>query len=528
MLLLQARNLSFRYEGMLEPLFSGVNLSLYAGDKAALLGHNGAGKTTLLNLLLGDLVSEREVFCSGQIAVLRQEDKLEFEGLLLEALLRQHPVFDLFVEMRTAEKAGLPDPLHYADVIAAFTEQGGFEILARIEAELSQLGFSEDALQNSAAALSGGQRRLLKIMSVFLSPADVLVLDEPSNYLDEAATAFLIEKIQLFSGACLVVSHDRWFLDQVTTKVLELEHRQITSYRGNYSVFRETKDGIYRQKVRKKAKLESEITKLQGIEQTYKTWGARKEKEKTSHADKGFIGARAAKLRKRAIMAKERMGERIEELKDAKPWVDKHYEVFFDDISVPSGTCLVLRELAFAYTDEFVLHDLALTLEWGERMALVGENGSGKSTLIKMLLGQLEPLKGELMWSKGTKIAYLPQLWMKPETAVTPADLFTEGELQQARTMLGALRLKGELVYQAFDSLSEGQKRKVSLVRVMLDKPNVVILDEPTTHLDYESVEMLENALLEYDGTVILVSHDKYLRERVCDRVFELRKEQAM
>ena len=524
MLLLQAKTISFRYEEMFEPLFSGVNVSLYAGDKVALLGHNGVGKTTLLKVLLGDLESDGEVIRSGGMAVLRQEDKLEFEGLVVEALLGHHAVSDLFFEMRVAEEAGLPDPLRYADVVATFTEQGGFELLSRIEAELSQLGFSEAVLQQEASELSGGQRRLLKIMSLFMSMADVIVLDEPSNYLDESATAFLIEKIRSFAGACLVVSHDRWFLDQVVTKVLELEHGQLTEYRGNYSVFRETKDGIHRQKVRKKAKLESEITKLQGVERTYKTWGARKEKEKSGALDKGFVGARAAKLRKRAIMAKERMHDRIEELKEAKPWVDKQYELFFEEASVPSGSCLLLRELSFTYGTESVFSELSLTLEWGERLAVVGENGSGKSTLIKLLLEQLNASSGELLWSKGVRLAYLPQLWVKPDAADKAADLFSEAELQQARTMLGALRLKGELIYQPFSSLSEGQKRKVSLVRVMLDKPNVLILDEPTTHLDYEAVEMLEDALLDYAGTVILVSHDRYLRDRVCEGVIEIEK----
>lgn len=525
MVLVQAKELSFRYDSRVDALFSGASFSLYSGDKVALLGHNGVGKTTLLNVLLGELQAEGELVCSHSIGVLRQEDKLEYSGSVLDALLSQHAeLFVLHGEMQRAEAAGLPDPLRYADVVAGFTELGGFDLLNQLETELSQLSFSEAVLSQEASSLSGGERRLLKLMSVFLQERDVLVLDEPTNYLDEAATQFLIEKIKAFSGACLVVSHDRWFLDQTVTKVLELEHQLITEYKGNYSVFRETKDGIFRQKVRKKEKLETEISKLQTIERSYKVWGARKEKEKTAHADKGFIGARAAKLRKRGIQAKERMTNRIEDLKEAKPWIDKRYAVSFEDVKVPSGTCVVLRDLRFAYGRKAVLEDVSLTIEWAERLAIVGENGSGKSTLIKLLLGELSPRSGEVLWSKGCTVGYLPQLWVNPAGLTKPAELFSELELPQARLMLGALRVKGDLIYQPFEALSEGQKRKVRLVRLMLDKPNVLILDEPTTHLDYESVEMLEDALLEYQGTLLLVSHDKYLRERVCEAVLAIEK----
>ena len=518
-LLLQAQNLSFRYEGQLEPLFQKVDIAFYKGDKVALLGHNGAGKTTFLNVLLGELEpSEGEIVCSGHVVAVHQEDELGHPGTVLEALLSSYPALnDLYSEIQMQEREGLPDPLRYADAINEFSESGGYDVLARLEAEVGALGFSEDVLNRSVAQLSGGERRLLKLMSVFLADADFLILDEPTNYLDEHATQFLIERIDTFSGACLLVSHDRWFLDQAVTKVLELEHRQIESYSGNYTTFRSTKDALFRQKVRQKEKLETEISKLQEIERTYKVWGARKEKEKSGAFDKGFIGTRAAKLRKRAILAKERRQDRIEDLQEAKPWVDKQYSLSFEQVSVSSGTCLVVQGIHYAYGETSVLQDKSLTLEWGERLALRGENGSGKSTFIKLLLGELQAPRGKVLWSKGVTLGYLPQLWQSPNVE-TPAELFTEDEEQDARTMLGALRVKGASFFQPFAGLSEGQKRKVSLVRLILSKPSVLILDEPTTHLDYESVEMLEAALVDYSGTLILVSHDRYLRERVTER----------
>jgi ATPase subunit of ABC transporter with duplicated ATPase domains len=532
MLLLQTQGLSYRYPKALEPLFYDVNFTLYSGDKVALLGHNGSGKTTLLNLLTNALTpDEGTIIRSGSILTVRQEDSLETNQTLREALL--HPgLLELYQKMTAMEKAGLPDPLEYASFVHTFTEQGGFTQLQKIEEDITELGFSPASLNESVMNFSGGERRLLKLVSALLQTPDVLILDEPTNYLDERATNYLTRGLKMFSGACLIVSHDRWFLDQTVTKVLELEHRKVTEYTGNFSVFRSTKEAVFKQKVRQKEKLETEISKLQEVERSYKVWGGRKEKEKSGAYDKGFIGARAARLQKRAVIAKERIRGNIETLERERPWIDKHYDIAFEDVNVPTGTCLVVQNVSFKYAESeeqnfrlqpFILADFSLTLEWGERLALRGDNGSGKSTLIKLLLAELQPQHGNILWSKGLKLGYLPQLWQAPSVS-TAAELFSKEEAQQARTMLGSLHVKGELFYAPLESLSEGQKRKVSLVRLILSNPNVLILDEPTTHLDYESVEMLEAALAEYQGTLILVTHDKYLLERLTEREVWLQK----
>lgn len=517
-LVLQVQDLAFRYEEALEPLFTNVSFTLYARDKVALLGHNGAGKTTLLKLLSKELAApEGAVICPSRVALVRQEDGLTGDGTVLDALLSSNPdLATLHREIQSLECGGMAEPLRYADAVADFAERGGYDLVTRLEAELNALGFAAGTLERAAKSLSGGERRLLRLMSAFLQDAGLLIFDEPTNYLDEAATVFLVEKIQAFPGACLVVSHDRWFLDRTVAKVLELEHRQITSYSGNYYIFCDTKDALFRQKLRQKEQLETEISKLQDIERTYKIWGERKEKEKSGASDKGFIGARAAKLRKRAILAKERRHERIEDLKEAKPWVDKQYSVSLKEPLLSTGTCLVVRELVYGYRGKQVLGGVSLTVAWGEHVALRGANGSGKSTFINLLLGELKPDSGTVLWSKGVSIGYLPQV--SALNAETPAALFADDEVQQARTMLGAFRVKGDAFYKPLNGLSEGQKRKVALVRLIISNPNVLVLDEPTTHLDYESVEMLESALKDYSGTLLLVTHDTYLRERIAGR----------
>ena len=508
---------------MIDPLFEGVNLTLYYGDRAALLGRNGIGKSTLLNIVMQNLVaSEGEVISSSEVGMLKQQDELGGEETVLIALLESHTeLSDYYSEIVKAETSGLPDPMHYADMMAKFTDLGGFELLSRIETEIGILGFEKDILERSVQALSGGERRLLKLISLFVGSSDLLIFDEPTNYLDEAAILFLIERIRDHEGACLIVSHDRWFLDQTVSKILELEHGTLREYQGNYTVFRETKDTIFKQKLKQKDKLESEISKLEVVERTYKIWGARKEKEKSGSPDKGFIGARAARLNKRGILAKERISNRIETLKETKPHIDKHYSIAFPEVTTSSGSCLLVQNLSYAYGSNQVLDDISISLTWGERFAIVGANGSGKSTLIKVLLGEAVAT-GTVLWSKGSTIGYLPQLWDASLNQQTIAELFSESESNQARLILGALHVKGHLFNQKLEALSEGQKHKVRLVRLMLDKPNILILDEPTTHLDYQSIEMLEVALRDFVGTLIIVSHDRYLREALCDQELKL------
>ena len=520
MLSLQARAVSFRFDTQPDPLFTDVDLSLYAGEVAALLGNNGVGKTTLLHVLLGNLKpTAGELTPPARFKMLRQEETFTSSGNVLDALLTPTPkLAELHREITASERAGLPDPLRYADTVNTFAELGGYDLLQIFEAELDALEFTPNTLERPALSLSGGERRRLQLMSTFLNSPDLVVLDEPSNYLDESARDYLVRKIRSFAGACLLVSHDRWLLDEVATRVLELKHSRLTSYSGNYTTFRNTKDALHKEKTRTKERLESEISKLQAVERTYKIWGARKEKEKAGAADKGFIGARAARLNKRGILAKARISQRIETLKTAKPWLDKHYELSFEQADVPTGTCLSVRELGFGYGEGEVFSDLSLTLAWGERLALRGANGSGKSTVIKLLLGELEPQNGKLLWSKGSELGYLPQSWQTPDDVTKAADWFHDDEAQTARLMLGTLGVSGELFYTGFDALSEGQKRKTRLVRMLLNKPNVLILDEPSTHLDYESVELLEHALITFTGTLIVVTHDKYLRERLCNR----------
>ncbi len=525
-LLLQASGLGYRYTAQQSPLFSNLEFTLYAGDHVALLGANGTGKTTLLGLLSGTLTPQ-----SGQAVhhaepfYLRQEDTLTGDAdvptTVLEAALGAYPdLGPVRAELSSLEAAGVPDPMRYAELLSTFAERGGYDLEATLQTELGTLGYPPELLARPLTDLSGGERRLLKLVAAFARPQALLLLDEPTNYLDERATAYLTRKVQETAAACLIVSHDRRFLDETVSSVVELERGGLRRHSGNYSSFREQKETEYRDRVRQAGKLKREITQLKEQERTYKVWGARKEKEKSrvkseGPVDKGFVGARAARLMRRGIQAKERLQGRITDLETAKPWIEKRYAVAFEDVAVPSGVLLSARDLCI------LGRKVSLTLVYGERLALAGSNGAGKTTLLRALLG-LEVAGGEVTWDSRASIGYLPQRWDDAHDAEPVAAHFPRDDHPHARTLLGALGVSGEAFAKPLSALSEGQKRKVRLAQLIVQKPDVLVLDEPTTHLDYVSVEMLEAALLAFSGTLILVSHDRYLLAKTTMRRLEL------
>ena len=516
-LILQASGLSYRYPNQPDPLFEGLELTLYTSDHVALLGVNGSGKTTLLELLSGTLpLQTGQLIAHAEPLYLQQEDTLTGDKTVLEAVLATYPdLGPLRATLSQQEAVGVPDPFRYAELLTEFAEAGGYTLEATLQAELGALGYAPELLERPLTELSGGERRLLRLVAAFSRPQMLYLLDEPTNYLDGRATDYLTRKIRETDAACLIVSHDRRFLDETVDGILELERGGLRRYRGNYSSFRAQKETEYAEKVRKSGKLKRDIAGLKEQERTYKVWGARKEKEKSGAADRGFIGARAARLMRRGIQAKERLQGRITDLEDTKPWIEKRYAVAFEPPELPSGVCLSARDVPV------LGRKVSLSVEYGERWALAGANGAGKTTLLRSLLG-LEATTGTVTWDRGAAIGYLPQRYDGARDGEPLETCFAETDRHRARIMLGALGVSGDTFSQPLASLSEGQKRKVRLTELILARPNILVLDEPTTHLDYVSVEMLEAALLDFPGTLVMVSHDAYLLERTTERRLEL------
>lgn len=526
--LLRIENLHFAHPGQADYLISGANWELARGQKVGLLGYNGAGKSSLLALIEGRLEPEigriERQFAS--LFGLKQEDTAQGQTSALEYLLSANPeLLRLYRRMQAMEQAGLPSPLEYADSSQQFLEAGGYERLAQIERVALDFGFAPELLLRPVMSFSGGERRLLKLASGFVQNYDLYLLDEPTNYLDQGASQRLVRALQRSPETLLLISHDRWFLDQVASHILELERGKLRLYSGNYTTFAATKAQEYAEAVRKKEKLEREISKLKEVERTYKMWGKDREADKyrpmEGKKDKGYIGAKAAKLQGRAVQAKERVAERIEELEETKPWVEKFYQVRFAPVEKRQGWSLEVQRLSHRW-GERVLFDLSFRLEWGEKVHLAGENGSGKSTLIQLLLGQLPVQRGEIRWGSRLRLGYLPQQGSGLDERLEVHQLFPREQHQEARTILGAFKVSGDGFLRPLTALSEGQQRKVALVRLILQKPNFLLLDEPTTHLDYQSVEILEAMLGDFGGTVLFTSHDRYLAQRVAQRRIDL------
>ncbi|MCK4421027.1 ABC-F family ATP-binding cassette domain-containing protein [candidate division WOR-3 bacterium] len=524
-MLLRAFKVSFAYADMEDYLFEGVNFSIYSGDRIGLLGYNGSGKSTLLAIIKG-----RKDPDTGEIArqtenifYLRQEDyavgDIDVQAYLTSGRPKLHHLYEKINDM---EKAGIPEPIKYSELLSEFEKLDGYEFIQRIKKIITIFGFPEDAMERKVNTLSGGERRLLKLASGFIEDYDCFLLDEPTNYLDDQGIEFLINAIHSSRAAFLIVSHDRWFLDETVSKILEIERKKIQEYKGNYSVFIHTKETELKEKTRKKKKIESEIKHLKEVERTHRIWANRREKDKIGAGDKGFISHRAAKIMKRSIQAKEHIQKRIDELEKTKPFIEKWYDFRFEPANPHKGSCLTVNRLTKSISDKLLFKEFCFTIGWGEKVALVGPNGSGKTTLLKIIRNIELPDEGEVIWSGQTKIEYLSQQWDPENDGIEVLEIFQRDEHQRARTLMGCLKVKGDNFYKKLGELSEGQKRKVKLVQLIISEPDILILDEPTTHLDYVTVEILEQALKDFNGTIILVTHDKFLRERVTTREIKI------
>ncbi|MFA6435351.1 MAG: ABC-F family ATP-binding cassette domain-containing protein [Elusimicrobiales bacterium] len=506
--LLEAKELAFSYPGSSESVFSGASFFIYAGDKTALLGDNGSGKTTLLRLIAGELEPERGSVSwrNGDVFLLRQED---VAGGDMSAMAWVLSSLDRGYRRGTAsdETAG------EANAAADLTEAGGWELRDTIIRAAAGLGFDDEALERPVESFSGGERKMLALMAGFLRGPDMYLLDEPTNYLDGSALKRLVDAIKVFKGACLVVSHDRAFLDRCVDKVFELERLAFSIYAGNYASYAEQKSAAFARAESKKEKIEREISGLKEMERNYRNWGAAKEKEKKGAADKGFIGARAARLQKKSARAAERAREKIEELERSKPFVQKNRRIFFSGGGAKSF--LKASSLGKKAGDNTLFSDLSFYLKSGDRLCVEGDNGTGKSTLLRILADEISADFGTVVRNGAAKVFYLPQFWRAAGGVSKGSDYFPPESLQAACTMLDQLGAKGEMMFEPLAKLSEGQRRKVELSRFLVCGADIAILDEPTTHLDIRSIKILEEALGSFQGILVVVSHDIAFRRKI-------------
>ncbi|SES03397.1 ABC-F family ATP-binding cassette domain-containing protein [Salipaludibacillus aurantiacus] len=513
MILLQCTQLSKSFGT--DTILSNVKLEIKSRERIALVGRNGAGKSTLLKIITGELPYDSGNLMipkDVRIGYLAQDSGLDSERTIWEEMLT---VFESLKKMEQSlrkleEKMSNPDRRDYDKILAEydqlqqdFKDRGGFKYEADIRSILSGLNFKDFDYNTPVYSLSGGQKTRLALGKLLLSRPDLLVLDEPTNHLDIQTLTWLENYLAGYEGAILIVSHDRYFLDRVVDYVYELTFNQTVKFTGNYSKYLEQKAQRFEQELKQYEKQQEEAKRLEEFVQ--------KNLARASTSNR-------AKSRRKQL---ERM-----EMMD-RPQTENSSANFRFNIKKQSGNdVLMINDLSVGYNDQTLFENVDLKLTRGESVALIGPNGIGKSTLIKAIAGKLKPFKGDIRYGSNVSIGYYDQEQTQLTSNKTVLqelwDDYPQTNEKDIRTVLGNFLFSGEDVLKTVYDLSGGEKARLALAKLMMQKANLLILDEPTNHLDLDSKEVLENALIEYPGTLLFVSHDRYFVNRMATRVVEL------
>ena len=513
MIILQANKIERSFAG--EVLFDNINLQVDERDRIALVGKNGAGKSTLLKILVGE-----EEPTSGEInkkkdislSYLAQDSRFESENTIYDEMLH---VFDDLrrtekqlrqMELEMGEKSGADlDKLmsDYDRLSENFRQAGGFTYEADIRAILNGFKFDESMWQMKIAELSGGQNTRLALAKMLLEKPNLLVLDEPTNHLDIETIAWLENYLVNYSGALIIVSHDRYFLDKVATITLDLTKHSLDRYVGNYSRFVELKEQKLATEAKNYEKQQKEIAALEDFvnrnlvraSTTKRAQSRRKQLEKMERLDKPEAGKKSANMT-------------------------------FQSKKTSGNVVLTVENAAIGYDGEVLSQPINLDLRKMNAVAIVGPNGIGKSTFIKSIVDQIPFIKGEKRFGANVEVGYYDQTQSKLTPSNTVLDeLWNDFKLTpevEIRNRLGAFLFSGDDVKKSVGMLSGGEKARLLLAKLSMENNNFLILDEPTNHLDIDSKEVLENALIDFDGTLLFVSHDRYFINRVATHVLEL------
>ena len=516
MIILQANKIERSFAG--EVLFDNISLQVDERDRIALVGKNGAGKSTLLKILVGE-----EEPTSGEInkkrdlslSYLAQDSRFESSNTIYDEMLH---VFDDLrktektlrqMELEMGEKTGADlEKLmqDYDRLSEEFRQAGGFTYEADIRAILNGFKFDESMWQMKIEELSGGQNTRLALAKMLLEKPNLLVLDEPTNHLDIETIAWLENYLVNYSGALLIVSHDRYFLDKVATITLDLTKHSLDRYVGNYSSFVEQKEQKLLTEAKNYEKQQKEIAALEDF------------------VNRNLVRASTTKR----AQSRRKQLEKMERLDKPEAGTKSAHMTFHSD-KTSGNVVLTVEEAAVGYDDQILSEPINLDIRKMNAVAIVGPNGIGKSTLIKSIVGQIPFIKGEARFGANVEVGYYDQTQSKltPHNSVLD-ELWNDFKLTpevEIRNRLGAFLFSGDDVKKTVGMLSGGERARLLLAKLSLENNNFLILDEPTNHLDIDSKEVLENALIDFDGTLLFVSHDRYFINRVATQVLELSEE---
>lgn len=520
MILLQVNQLTKYYGADL--ILHNIKLEIQTRDRIALVGRNGSGKSTLLKIIAGELnYDSGEIIKPKDVTIgfLDQYTGLDTDNSIWEEMMNVfQDLKDMekqlrYLEQQMSKEDVYQNEMKYNKILSEydylqneFKEKGGYQYEADIRSVLHGLNFADYSYDTKISTLSGGQKTRLALGKLLLSKPDILILDEPTNHLDIETLTWLEQYLQTFNGAILIVSHDRYFLDKVVNQVYECANNTLTRYIGNYSKYLEQKAANFEREMKMYEKQQEEIARI-----------------------KEFIARNIvrASTTKRA-QSRRKMLEKMEIMD--RPSIDDKSVSFSFQIERQSGNeVLNVSDLSIGYNSNILSSNIHFRVTRGDSIALLGPNGVGKSTLLKTLVGKLTAIHGSIQFGTNVNIAYYDQ-----EQADLTSNKSVLNELwdeypmkteKEIRTVLGNFLFSGDDVLKPVSTLSGGEKARLSLAKLMLLNANLLILDEPTNHLDLDSKEILENALVDYPGTILFVSHDRYFINRIATKVFELTKD---
>ncbi len=497
-------------------ILDGLTFQVDAGERVGLLGPNGCGKTTFLRILTGEVHPDEGdiVVAPNKRMGLISQIPVYPAGYTVEDVLDTAfaPLHEMEAEMtrlsqRMAEGESDSALLsRYDKLSAAFQVGGGYETDTNKNKVCNGLSIPQDMRERPFDMLSGGEKTRVNLARLILEDTDILLLDEPTNHLDLRATEWLEEYLDRFKGTVLAVSHDRYFLDKVVRRVVEIQEGKAEFYSGNYSFYAVEKERRYDEKLRQYEKEQAKIQQLEKAAEQLRIWAY-------SGNDKIFKRAQS-------------MEKRIERIRQTdKPRKDRKMAVRFGEREFRGDEVLSIKNLGKSFGERTLFADVNLEVEGGERIALLGDNGTGKSTLIKIIMGEEEPEVGRLRKGPTIKVGYLPQIihFDHPERTLVDTMLYDlDCTAQTARNRLAAFKFRGEDVFKPVSALSGGEQSRLRLCMLMDSKINLLILDEPTNHLDIQSREWIEEAVEDYEGNLLFVSHDRYFIDRFATRIWML------
>ncbi len=516
MIVLNCNNIGFSYGT--DTIIKNISFSLQENDKAGLVGVNGAGKSTLFKIITGELHQEEgDLFISKDLVLgyLRQNAALNTENTLWEELLE---VFDRLVSMEgtikkiekeisiTTDQDKLDSLMkEYGKLTERFAYLGGFEYNSRIRGVLRGLGFLDSEFDSKVNILSGGQKTRLALAKVLLEEPDILLLDEPTNHLDIAAVEWLEDYLKSYKKCLLIISHDRYFLDSVTNRTIEIENKTSTFYNTNYSGY--VKQKAVNREIQEKHYLlqQKEIARQEAII----------EQQRRFNREKNIIAAESR------LKALDRM-VRLDKPQEAPDKV----RMKFNQAMTSGNDVLELDSVSKAYGDKKLFDNISFKIRKAERVFLLGPNGCGKSTLLKILAGRLAASSGKFNFGAKVDLGYYDQEMedLNEDNTVLDEVWSVNQKLIQTevRSALAAFLFSGEDVFKKISVLSGGEKSRVAMLKLIFSEANFIILDEPTNHLDINSREILEAALADYEGTMLIVSHDRYFIDKLATRIIDI------